>query len=163
MFPYKFKVNRSRVLSIAVSAIAVAIFLNFSLFSVQDVSAGHKMKEGDLEVNVDDPNIVDEGRGWYAQRCAFCHGGGARGGKGPCLTCGKFKYTGNTNMELFTTISVGVPRNRGGTMGAFGTTMTPESIMSVIAFLRFEEARRIREGEIEDPYRFKEEPMVFPE
>ena len=61
MFPYKFIVNRSRVLSIVVFAVAVAIFLNFSLFSVQDVSAGHKMKEGDLEVNIDDPYIVEEG------------------------------------------------------------------------------------------------------
>jgi mono/diheme cytochrome c family protein len=120
------------------------------------------MKDDDLELAIDDPRVVEEGRGWYAQRCAFCHGGGGKGGKGPCLTCGKFSYSGNTNTEIFTTISIGIPRNRGGTMGAFGTTMTPEAILAVVTFLRSEETRRIKEGEIEDPYKFKQEKLKFP-
>ena len=53
-------------------------------------------------------------------------------------------------------------RNRGGTMGAFGTTMTPEAILAVVTFLRSEETRRIKEGEIEDPYKFKQEKLKFP-
>ena len=136
------------------------VFLSFSFLN--QAEAGHKMKEGDMVLNIEDKKIVDEGRGWYAQRCAFCHGGGGRGGKGPCLTCGKFSYSGNTNTEIFTTVSVGIPRNRGGTMGAFGTTMTPEAIMAVVTFLRAEETRRIAEGEIEDPYKNKQEQVKFP-
>ena len=131
-------------------------FLSTSVFS------GHKMKDDDLELAIDDPKVVEEGRGWYAQRCAFCHGGGGKGGKGPCLTCGKFSYSGNTNTEIFTTISIGIARNRGGSMGAFGTTMTPEAILAVVTFLRSEETRRIKEGEIEDPYKFKQEKLKFP-
>jgi len=38
-----------------------------------------------------------------------------------------------------------------GTMGAFGTTMNQEEILSVITFLRWEEKRRIDAGEIPNP------------
>ena len=47
-------------------------------------------------------------------------------------------------------------------MGAFGTTMTPEAILAVVTFLRSEETRRIKEGGIEDPYKFKQEKLKFP-
>ena len=36
-------------------------------------------------------------------------------------------------------------------MGAFGTTMSQEEILSVVTFLRYEEKRRIAAGEIPDP------------
>ena len=70
------------------------------------------MNPNDLELDIDNAEIVKEGRGWFAQRCAFCHGGDGIGGKGPCLTCGKFKYSGNTNADILTTISIGVPKSR---------------------------------------------------
>ena len=38
-------------------------------------------------------------------------------------------------------------------MGAFGTTMSYEEILSVVTFMRFEEKRRIAAGEIPDPYK----------
>ena len=101
-----------------------------------------------------DLKVVELGREKYAQRCAFCHGGGGKGGKGPCLSCGKFSYTGNTNAEIYATIAGGINnRSLGGTMGAFGTTMSQEEILSVITFLRWEEKRRIAAGEIPDPRR----------
>lgn len=130
--------------------------------AVQPASAQHKAKEGDMEVPTNDMAVVEKGRGMYAQRCAFCHGGDGHGGKGPCLACGKFSYSGNSNTEIFGTIATGIPQNRGGSMGAFGTTMSAEEILSVITFLRWEEARRIREGEIPDPYNKVDEMPVFP-
>ena len=36
-------------------------------------------------------------------------------------------------------------------MGAFGTTMSQEEILSVVTFMRSEEKRRIAAGEIPDP------------
>jgi mono/diheme cytochrome c family protein len=55
---------------------------------------------------------------------------------------------------IYTTIAVGVTnRSMGGTMGAFGTTMTGEEITAVITFLRVEEKRRIEAGEVPDPYK----------
>ena len=75
---------------------------------MQPAAAQHKANENDMEVPTNDPAVVDAGREKYAQRCSFCHGGGGKGGKGPCLTCGKFKYTGNTNAEIYATIAGGI-------------------------------------------------------
>ena len=43
------------------------LFLSTSVFS------GHKMKDDDLELAIDDPKVVEEGRGWYAQRLSLIH------------------------------------------------------------------------------------------
>ncbi len=143
--------------------LASILFLVCGALLVGSTVAGHKMNDNDLELAVDNAEIVESGRYWFARRCAFCHGGDGIGGKGPCLTCGKFTYSANTNTDIMTTISIGIPRNRGGSMGAFGTTMPAEAIIAVVTFMRAEEARRIEAGEIPDPYAHKEEAMVFPE
>lgn len=127
---------------------------SFTLALSQSAVAQHKMNPDDMELAIDDPTVVDFGREKYAQRCSFCHGGGGKGGKGPCLACGKFPYSGNTNTNVYRTIAVGVAnRSMGGTMGAFGTTMSAEEITAVLTFIRFEERRRIAAGEIPDPYK----------
>ena len=134
--------------------LVLALGVGSSLSVVQRAAAQHKANTNDLEVPTNDMKVVDEGRAKYAQRCSFCHGGDGHGGKGPCLACGKFHYTGNTNAEIYATIAVGVSnRSLGGTMGAFGTTMSQEEILSVLTFLRWEEKRRIATGEIPDPYK----------
>jgi len=144
----------------AFSAMAFAAAL---MAVAQPAAAQHKAKPDDMEVPTNDLKVVEEGRAKYAQRCSFCHGGDGHGGKGPCLSCGTFKYTGNTNSEIYATIAAGVPKNLGGTMGAFGTTMSMEEIVSVITFLRWEEKRRIEAGEIPDPYKEKGNDLpVFP-
>lgn len=149
--------------SLALAAVALIVSMGASFVVSSPALAQHKMSPTDLEVPTNNMEIVKEGRGMYAQRCSFCHGGDGHGGKGPCLTCGKFHYSGNTNTEIYTTIAVGIPTNRGGTMGAFGTSMTQEQIFSVLTFLRWEEARRIKEGEIPDPYAVKGDDLpVFP-
>lgn len=141
----------ARALLPAVAALALGLGLNLTV--VQPASAQHKMNADDMELAIDDPKVVELGREKYAQRCAFCHGGGAKGGKGPCLACGRFRYTGNTNTEIYALIAGGISnRSLGGTMGAFGTTMSMEEIQAVVTYMRFEERRRIAAGEIEDPY-----------
>lgn len=141
---------------------AMALTLGL-VVAVQPAAAQHKMNESDMEVPTNDMDVVQKGRGKFAQRCAFCHGGDGRGGKGPCLSCGVFKFTGNTNTEIYTTIAIGVPKNMGGTMGAFGTSMSQEEIVSVLTFLRWEEKRRIEAGEIPDPSKNKDNELpVFP-
>jgi len=141
-----------RLLASATTALVLGV--GSSLFLVQSAAAQYKANENDMEVPTNDAAVVDAGRERYAQRCSFCHGGGGKGGKGPCLTCGKFKYTGNTNAEIYATIAGGISNKAlGGTMGAFGTTMSYEEILSVVTFMRFEEKRRIAAGEIPDPYK----------
>jgi len=133
---------------------ALALGVGLNMLHVEAACAQHKMNPDDMELAIDDPKVVDFGREKYAQRCSFCHGGGGKGGKGPCLTCGRFRYTGNTNTEIYATIAGGISnRSLGGTMGAFGTSMSFEEIQALITFLRSEERRRIKEGEIEDPYK----------
>ena len=123
-----------------------------ALFVAGPAAAQHKANETDMEVPTNDAQAVELGREKFAQRCAFCHGGGGKGGKGPCLTCGRFPYSGNTNTGIYTTIAVGVTnRSMGGTMGAFGTTMSAEEIIAVVAYMRSEEKRRIAVGEVPDP------------
>ena len=145
----------TKLAAIAVFAAALGVAL--------PVAAQHKANENDMEVPTNDMKVVEAGQAWFGRRCAFCHGTGGRGAKGPCLSCGVFKYTGNSNSEIYVVIAAGVPKTLGGTMGAFGTTMNQDEILSVITFMRWEEKRRIDAGEIPDPYKNKnEEPMVFP-
>ncbi|HZP87951.1 MAG TPA: c-type cytochrome [Burkholderiales bacterium] len=136
----------------------IALTLGLAVFAVHPAAAagGHKMNENDMELPIDDAKVVEFGREKFAQRCSFCHGGGGKGGKGPCLTCGKFPYSGNTNTAIYTTIATGVTnRSMGGTMGAFGTTMSAEEITAVMTYMRAEERRRIAAGEIPNPYEEK--------
>jgi mono/diheme cytochrome c family protein len=147
-------VSANVVRLLAVGLVAVALSAGSGLFLATPAAAQHKANEGDMEVPTNDTKVVDAGREKFAQRCSFCHGGGGKGGKGPCLTCGRFHYTGNTNAEIYATIAGGISnKSLGGTMGAFGTTMSYEEILSVVTFLRFEEKRRIAAGEISDPYK----------
>ncbi len=140
--------------SIVGKLIAPIVFaVSLTLAFAQPASAQHKMNENDMELPTSDEKVIALGKDKYAQRCSFCHGGGGKGGKGPCLACGRFPYSGNTNTGIYTTIAVGVTnRSMGGTMGAFGTTMSGEEIMAVLTFLRVEEKRRIEAGEIDNPY-----------
>ena len=145
-------VSLARACAIVLAALALSVASG--LFLAAPAAAQHKMNENDMELPTNDAKVVELGKDKYAQRCAFCHGGGGKGGKGPCLTCGKFPYSGNTNTNVYTTIAVGVTnRSMGGTMGAFGTTMTGEEIAAVVTYLRVEEKRRIESGEVPDPYK----------
>jgi mono/diheme cytochrome c family protein len=147
-----FSVSLARVCVIALAALGLSVAS--ALFLAAPAAAQHKMNENDMEVPTNDAKVVEFGKEKFSQRCAFCHGGGGKGGKGPCLTCGKFPYSGNTNTNIYTTIAVGVTnRSMGGTMGAFGTTMTGEEITAVVTYLRAEEKRRIESGEVPDPYK----------
>ena len=150
--------SRSISMSLArgcvIALATLALSLASALFLAPPAAAQHKMNESDMELPTNNPQVVELGKEKFAQRCAFCHGGGGKGGKGPCLTCGKFPYSGNTNTNIYTTIAVGVTnRSMGGTMGAFGTSMTGEEITAVITYLRVEEKRRIAAGEVPDPYK----------
>lgn len=137
-----------------VALVAFALSLASGLFVASPAFAQHKMNADDMELPTSDPKVVELGREKFAQRCSFCHGGGGKGGKGPCLTCGRFPYSGNTNTNIYTTIAVGVTnRSMGGTMGAFGTSMSGEEITAVLTYLRSEEKRRIAAGEVPDPYK----------
>jgi cytochrome c oxidase cbb3-type subunit III len=61
-----------------------------------------------------DPAAVRAGRKLFADSCEVCHGGGARGGRGPALATGNFQHGGD-DWQIFQSI-----RN-----GIFNTQMPP--------------------------------------
>jgi mono/diheme cytochrome c family protein len=96
----------------------------------------------DMPVPVDDADAVQKGKERFAERCTFCHGGGGRGAKAPCLVCGHFKR-GGKNSQVYANIAAGVP---GTQMGAFGTTLQQEEINNIIAYMRVEQKKHEAEN-----------------
>src|SRR5258706_982642 len=90
----------------AVRAIAAILFLLAALIPARGQDKNPLAK---------DPNAAKLGEFEFRANCAFCHGLGARGGgHGPDLTRVQKKH-GNSDVDIFRTISEGVP----------GTAMPP--------------------------------------
>jgi cytochrome c oxidase cbb3-type subunit III len=105
------------------------------LVLVLAVTAAFAQKKNPL---ANDPNAAKLGEFEFRANCAFCHGLGARGGgRGPDLTRAQKKH-GNSNADLFRTISEGVPGTAMPPNGATqqGVGMTEEEIWQVISYIR---------------------------
>jgi alcohol dehydrogenase (cytochrome c) len=74
---------------------------------------------------------ADVGKGMFRIYCAPCHGIAARGGRGPDLSRGVFR-AGETDDDLFRTISRGVPGTEMGDYARLGD----DNIRRIIAFIR---------------------------
>ncbi|MGH9498610.1 MAG: c-type cytochrome [Terriglobales bacterium] len=85
-----------------------------------------------------DAEAAKQGEFHFRINCAFCHGLGARGGgRGPDLTRAHKRH-GDSDAEMFQTISQGVPGTAmppNGTTGQ-GVGMTEEEIWQIITYLR---------------------------
>ena len=88
-----------------------------------------------------DPAAVSAGKLLYEQTCQSCHGGDARGDRGPALT-GNFKH-GSQDSDLFQTIRTGVP---GTQMPAF-SALPADSVWRIITYLRSLDSTRANTGE----------------
>ena len=85
-----------------------------------------------------DPKAAKLGEYQFRINCAFCHGLSARGGgRGPDLTKAQKRH-GNSDADLFRTISQGVPGTAmpAGVNGGIGVGMTDEEIWQVITYIR---------------------------
>jgi putative heme-binding domain-containing protein len=85
-----------------------------------------------------DEKVAKLGEYQFRINCAFCHGLSARGGgRGPDLTKSQKKH-GNSDGDLFRTISQGVPGTAmpAGVNGGIGVGMTEEEIWQVITYIR---------------------------
>jgi cytochrome c oxidase cbb3-type subunit III len=90
-----------------------------------------------------EPKMAKLGEFQFRSNCAFCHGLGARGGgRGPDLTRAQKKH-GNSDADLFRTISDGVPGTAMPPNGATqqGVGMTDEEIWQVISYIRSVQAK----------------------
>lgn len=119
----------------------------------------HQTSESDMALPTDVQEIVEAGRGLFSEKCTACHGGQGRGGKAPCLSCGRFIRSGNTNTGIYTTISVGIPMTK---MGAYATTLSGDEILSLVTYLRWQENQRREAGEIAPVNLNDDQPLEFP-
>ena len=118
----------------------------------------------DFEVDINNRSNVDAGQKIFSEKCTACHGGkGVGTGRAPCVSCGKYKFRGNKNSDIFATIAHGTPKigGRASKMGAFSSILSDNEIINIVTYLRFVENERISSGEIEKPV--VEEKLEFPE
>jgi PQQ-dependent dehydrogenase (methanol/ethanol family) len=78
-----------------------------------------------------DVAAIAAGKLLYEQTCQSCHGGEARGDRGPALATGSFRH-GSEDNDLFQTVRTGVP---GTQMPAFSALST-DTIWRIIAYIR---------------------------
>jgi PQQ-dependent dehydrogenase (methanol/ethanol family) len=79
---------------------------------------------------VNDPSAVAAGRVLYQQTCQACHGGEARGDRGPALAIGSLRH-GDEDDDIFHTIRTGVP---GTQMPPFSGLAT-DDVWRIISYL----------------------------
>lgn len=118
----------------------LALFAMVLFYAARPTSVAYA--DDDLAVP-SDAATIDLGKERYGAKCGgFCHGSGGKGGRAPCLICGKFKR-GGTNAELVKNITEGVKNTA---MGAFGEVYSRDEIVAIVAYLRDEQKKKEAEG-----------------
>lgn len=80
----------------------------------------------------DDPAVAKNGAALFtAMNCDGCHGGDGSGWVGPSLADGRWRY-GGADEEIFSSIYFGRPKG----MPAFGGTISPTAIWSIVTYLK---------------------------
>ncbi|MCH2114778.1 MAG: c-type cytochrome [Pirellulales bacterium] len=82
---------------------------------------------------MEDTTALDEGKSMFRGLCSGCHGGSARGGKGPNLTDDRWLHGDGTDVSIAGIIEKGVP---GTTMKKLGESLKEEQIAKIIAHVR---------------------------
>lgn len=113
------------------------------------LSAALRAAEEGAEVVNDIAMPTDEaaiaiGKTRFGEKCGgFCHGSGGKGGRAPCLICGKFKR-GGKDSQIAANIANGM---EGTAMGAFKDALTKDEILAVVAYLRVEQKKKEAESQ----------------
>ena len=103
---------------------------------------GAAFADDDLVVPTDEATIA-LGKERYSAKCGgFCHRAGGKGGRAPCIVCGRFKR-GGTNAEIAKNIAEGI---KGTPMGAFGEVYSRDEIIAIVAYMRDEQKKKEAEG-----------------
>tara|TARA_B100000029_G_scaffold418591_1_gene423716 strand:- start:81 stop:566 length:486 start_codon:yes stop_codon:yes gene_type:complete len=140
----------------AIFLIAFCVFFTFSFLETSYSEAAEwKYGHEDDVPNPfeDDLENIEAGAERFNARCTYCHGSRGIGAKGPCLTCGKFKRSGSSNLELYSVIAGGLTVNGQPTqMGGFSRTIEDEDIWRIMAYMRWMYKERKKAGEFEEGY-----------
>lgn len=124
----RYPISRRGVVVLAVAGVALAGLLAVTAGAGAD----------DKNPFAGDAKVAKLGEYQFRINCAFCHGLNARGGgRGPDLTKARKKH-GNSDADLFRTISQGVSGTAmpAGVNGGIGVGMTEEEIWQVITYIR---------------------------
>jgi PQQ-dependent dehydrogenase (methanol/ethanol family) len=78
-----------------------------------------------------DPAAIAAGKTLYEQTCQNCHGGEARGDRGPALNSGNFRH-GSEDSDLFRTIRAGIP----GTQMPSFALLPADNVWRLITYIR---------------------------
>ena len=77
-----------------------------------------------------DPEAIAAGKRLYEEACQICHGGDARGGRGPALAAGDFLH-GSEDAQIFQNIREGIA---GTQMPGFD--MLPTEVWQLVSYIR---------------------------
>jgi cytochrome c oxidase cbb3-type subunit 3 len=99
--------------------------------SEREAAEARDVNEDALARGAHDPKIVEKGKTIFAARCVACHTEDGHGLIGPNLT-DRYQIHGTTRMDIFKTISGGVP---GTAMLAWGEQMAATDIVAVATFV----------------------------
>ena len=84
-------------------------------------------------IYMNNQDALDLGKSMFRGLCSGCHGGAARGGKGPNLTDDKWLHGDGTDKSISGIIERGVPST---TMKKLGESLSPDQIGKIIAYVR---------------------------
>ena len=121
--------NNRRI--VAGRAYAGFFFLVASLMAGTALGQQADMPDAQKNPFAGNPAAVAAGKTLYEQTCQACHGGEARGDRGPALASGNFKH-GSGDSDLFRTIRSGIP---GTEMPAF-SLLPADNVWRIITYLR---------------------------
>ncbi len=120
-------------LSFLVLSVSILLIAASSVLHAQDPKTGEDPGKKNPFTSLSD---VNQGRNFFNIMCTRCHGRNARGGRGPDLTDGVFRYA-RTDEEVQQIIVNGIP----GTDMA-GMDLTPDLAWRMVSYLRSEEKKR---------------------
>jgi cytochrome c oxidase cbb3-type subunit 3 len=98
---------------------------------MRDRAEAENVSEQTIANATSDPKSIERGTAVFAQRCASCHGDKGQGLIGPNLTDLR-QLHGATRMDLYSTISKGVPTTA---MLAWGEQLPQTDVLAVTAFV----------------------------
>jgi mono/diheme cytochrome c family protein len=133
--------RESRVMA-GLTAVLIAVGLGGAALGLHAADEGAEAVN-DIALPTDEASIA-LGKTRFGEKCGgFCHGSGGKGGRAPCLICGKFKR-GGKDSQIAANIANGV---EGTAMGAFGGVLSKEEVLAVVAYLRSEQKKKEAESQ----------------
>src|SRR5438132_5997275 len=91
---------------------------------------GQKERAAERNPFAGDKEAIAAGKNLYEESCQLCHGGDARGGRGPALASGEFLHGGEDG-QIFENVHEGIA---GTQMPAFD--LLPNEIWQLVSYIR---------------------------